>query len=299
VRRQLLKSLLRRRAFLESATLALALPFVAGMVNAEGFVIVGVYTSHVTGTVARAGHELARGSVTAVLSALLLVVAFYIGAVSATALVALARRGHKARYSHALAAEVMALITIAVIGELHLEHAPLVRPLITLLLCFSMGSQNALVTRLSGAIVRNTHLTGIVTDLGIETVQVLQWYRTTPGKRLTNAVKVLRNLRRVPELKRLRLHGAICASFFLGAVVGPLLYLREGYMAMLLPISVLTGLIIFDAAIGLRSDSFPSASADLPHPPNAEVIPGEGGADGGGRGPASDPRPRPPEVGGG
>ncbi|HEY0714565.1 MAG TPA: DUF1275 family protein, partial [Polyangia bacterium] len=62
--RRLLKPLHRNRDFLERAALALVLPFVAGLVNAEGFFIVGVYTSHVTGTVAHAGEAVARGQLT-------------------------------------------------------------------------------------------------------------------------------------------------------------------------------------------------------------------------------------------
>ena len=43
-----------------------------------------------------------------------------------------------------------------------------------MLLCAAMGLQNSLVTRLSGAVVRTTHLTGVLTDLGIEGAR---WFR--------------------------------------------------------------------------------------------------------------------------
>ena len=36
------------------------------------------------------------------------------------------------------------------------------------LLCFSMGLRNAVITKLSRAEIRTTHITGIVTDIGIE-----------------------------------------------------------------------------------------------------------------------------------
>jgi uncharacterized membrane protein YoaK (UPF0700 family) len=45
---------------------------------------------------------------------------------------------------------------------------------LALALAIAMGLQNSLVTRLSGAVVRTTHLTGVVTDLGIETAR---WFR--------------------------------------------------------------------------------------------------------------------------
>lgn len=39
-------------------------------------------------------------------------------------------------------------------------------------LLFAMGLQNALVTKISNATVRTTHLTGLFTDLGIELSQL-------------------------------------------------------------------------------------------------------------------------------
>ena len=252
MRRRLLSSLLRNRGFLENITMVLVLPFVAGLVNAEGFFIVGVYTSHVTGTVARVGDELAQGHFGIALHALAMVAAFYIGAFSATALVVRARRQQKARYSLALGAEIMTLLAVTLLGLLQV-HFALGRPITMLLLCFAMGAQNALVTKLSGAVVRTTHLTGIVTDLGIESVRAIVWFRNKARLApLEEKVRLLTHFREFPELKRLRLHAAIFLSFFFGAVIGPLLYLREGYTAMLFPIVVLTALLLFDAAIGLR-----------------------------------------------
>jgi uncharacterized membrane protein YoaK (UPF0700 family) len=246
--------ILRNRGFLESVTLALVLPMVAGLVNAEGFFIVGVYTSHVTGTVARAGDELAQGHFGLALHALSLVASFFVGALTATALVLRAKRGQKARYSLALGAEILTLLAVTLLGLLQPTHFRYTHPVTMMLLSFAMGAQNALVTKLSGAVVRTTHLTGIVTDLGIESVRAVVWWRdTTADKLWRERLRVLLHVRTFPELKRLRLHLAIFGSFFTGAVVGPLLYLREGYTAMLLPIIVLTALLIFDAAVGLRS----------------------------------------------
>jgi hypothetical protein len=121
-------------------------------------------------------------------------------------------------------------------------------------------------------VVRTTHLTGIVTDLGIESVRALVWLRDTARQRpLGEQVRLFTHLLEFPELKRLRLHAAIFLSFFTGALVGPIMYLRQGYRAMLLPIVVLTALLIFDALVGLRSvedaqvpDPDPARSAQTP-----------------------------------
>src|SRR4051812_41008579 len=104
--------------------MALVLPFVAGLVNAAGFFIVGVYTSHVTGTVARAGDELAQGHFVTALHALGMVASFFTGAFSATALVVRARRGQKARYSLALGAEITTLLIVTLLGLLQPRNFP-------------------------------------------------------------------------------------------------------------------------------------------------------------------------------
>src|SRR5262249_48591357 len=41
-------------------------------------------------------------------------------------------------------------------------------PVAVILLCFIMGLQNAIITKISQARIRTTHLTGMVTDIGIE-----------------------------------------------------------------------------------------------------------------------------------
>ncbi|HEY0707712.1 MAG TPA: YoaK family protein [Polyangia bacterium] len=270
--RRLLKPLHRNRDFLERASLALVLPFVAGLINAEGFFIVGVYTSHVTGTVAHAAEAVARGQFPVAFPALLLVLAFFTGAACATALVERTRDAidhtGRARYASALGMEVLTLSAVTVLGLYTPVRSRGLQLITTVLLSFSMGAQNALVSKLSGAVVRNTHLTGIVTDLGIESVRAWRWFRaTTRSLPLAGVLHVLTHLRAYPELRRLRLHAAIFGSFFAGAVIGPLMYLRDGYIAMLLPIAVLAALMIFDVGIGLRGNE--PGAANTPGPANA------------------------------
>jgi uncharacterized membrane protein YoaK (UPF0700 family) len=203
--------------------------------------------------VARIGDELSRGHYALAVHGLSLVAAFFVGAFTATALVLRTKRRRRGRYALALAAETMTLLAVALLGLFQWPRAEgWIRVSTTILLCFAMGAQNALVTKISGAVVRTTHLTGIVTDLGIEAVRMLNWLRASKKSwGLPDVGQGLIDIRRHPELKRLRLHSTIFVSFLSGAIVGPFLYVREGYTAMLLPIVVLTGLMIFDVAIGL------------------------------------------------
>ena len=267
------RNLVKNREWLENGSLALVLPFVTGSVNASGFFIVGAYTSHVTGSVARAGDEAAQGHLFVAARALFLVLVFFLGAVLATALVARAGRDNRARYVSALLAEAMMLLVVTLLGVMEPKGVPFLQEVTTSLLCLAMGVQNSLVTALSGAVVRTTHLTGVVTDLGIETVQAWEWLRQASGLTFRQRLRAVVRGRNVPVLNRLRLHAGIFFSFLTGAVVGPLLYLRQGFASMLVPVIVLLGLVFFDSVVGLRSHQDVGQSPQPPAPPPLDPPP--------------------------
>ena len=250
----MLETLKRNKAFVEHAILALVLPFVAGAINASGFVAIGTYTSHVTGNVARIGDELAQGRWFLAWRYLSFVSAFMGGAMVATALVLWARTRNEPRYYRGLLLEA-ALLTIFASLSISAD-----RPrhyfndfVLTSLLCFSMGLQNAMVTKLSGARIRTTHLTGVTTDVGIESVRLLHAF----GQRATALGwgawrRIARELwAEHPDFVHLRLHASIWLSFLLGAFGGPLAYLAVGHLALLLPCAILVVLAGYDLLLGL------------------------------------------------
>lgn len=237
----------RNRAFLERAILAYLLPGVAGVINASGFFAVGAYTSHVTGIVASIGNDVASSQPWLAARALVFVISFIFGAMIATALILHARRNLRAYYWRPLLLECALLLVFATVnvGSEHGAHLNSLE--MTSLLCCAMGLQNALVTKLSGSIVRTTHLTGVSTDIGIESMRALdRWWRTGRAPSLRND----------SDLAGLRRHLAIWTSFLIGATAGPLLYLRLGHIAMLVPCVLLACLAAFDGWIGLTAHSF-------------------------------------------
>lgn len=242
--------------------LAVMLPGVAGAVNASGAIALGVYTSHVTGSAARIGDEFALNHSDKAGEAAALIGLFLLGAMSASALVEIASRQHRPRYVVALLLEAT-LIALFALLSIHSErHWRFQRAELLGMLCFAMGMQNAMVTRVSGAVVRTTHLTGIVTDLGIESVHWVYW-RIDKARGIPPQTS--------PDLKRARLHLTIFGSFVSGATVGPVLYLWVGSSAMLLPVAVLLLLAAFDSLMGLTGrihflDPKPLPSAPPPSP---------------------------------
>jgi len=231
-----------QRSFKEHATLAVTLSMVAGAVNASGLLAAGAMTSHMTGNLTRVGEALARDPAAA-WTPLRFIVCFLLGAFCATLGVAVFRRRKREPIAAMLVGEAVLLAAVAQLAWLSERPA-----LVTEMLCFAMGWQNAIVTQISGAVVRTTHVTGTTTDLGIELANVL----LAPGKlresvRAQGWLGALRNLPVDSDAVRALLHGTIIFNFLLGATVGPLLYVRFGYRALVGPAAVLIVLVGVDA----------------------------------------------------
>ncbi|MCP3168449.1 YoaK family protein [Myxococcus qinghaiensis] len=236
-----------RRAY---TVLSLLLAAVAGSVNATGFVALGMHTSHMSGNMAALGESIATGEGRLTVLAAQLLLSFVLGAVCAAALLDASRHRSRGRHVAALLVEV---VTLAGIGTA-LTSSPGTRaPVLMWGLAFAMGLQNALVTRVSGAVVRTTHITGILTDIGIQLVRMFAWVRD--GARGQGVTGVLRRLRALPsaiEFERTRLHLGLGAAFLLGCTSGPLLYVHHGAAALGLPCAVLLLLIGLDLSQAAR-----------------------------------------------
>ncbi len=231
----------RNRSDRHNRLLAGYLAATGGFVNSAGFVLIGAFTSHVTGNVGRLASELAGGDGRGAAGALALVSAFFAGAFVASMMVESDFFGTRSNaYACALAVEALLLVLFMATVLPGAYSSPLAgasRRLVDLeagLLCAAMGMQNSLVTRLSGAIVRTTHLTGVVTDLGIEAARWFRWWR---GK-LSGAIGVNlafgRNPAERPSAAKTELLLTIAGSFAGGAVVGAVAagFIRQWAMAI-------------------------------------------------------------------
>lgn len=198
------------------------LAFVGGFVNSSGFVLIGVFSSHVTGNVGRLANDAATGQYAAALAAASLVLCFFSGAFVASVITESRFWGvHSARaYALALATETLLLLLFTLLSYATTSEHPRMRDAEAALLCAAMGLQNALVSRLSGAVVRTTHLTGVVTDLGIESARWFRFWRRS----LSDVTRVQLVLGRNPVVRpsapKVLLLGTIAASFLAGASSG-------------------------------------------------------------------------------
>ncbi len=219
----------------KNAALAAYLALVGGFVNSGGFILVGSFTSHVTGNVGRLSVDLVRMDATSGLIAATFVGSFFVGAFGASLILEsdVFRRPSRA-YACALLTEALLLGIFIIVYAVAGSGDPSRLRAEPILLSMAMGVQNSLVTRLSGAVVRTTHLTGIVTDLGIEAARWVRFAvrggRTSPTSRAPSR----------PDANKTFLLSTILVGFTVGAVLGAALTLTSRW-AMLLPLVATLG----------------------------------------------------------
>lgn len=219
------------------------LAFVAGAINAGGFLAVHRYTSHMTGIVSSIADDLVLGSIGLALAGLVSLAAFVAGAITTTLLISWARRQElRSKYALALLLEAVLLLVFGLVGANLKSFATLLVPTAVLLLCFIMGLQNALITKLSRAEIRTTHITGIVTDIGIELGKLLYWNRH--GEQF-GRVQV--------DRQRLQVLSLLALYFFMGGIAGAFGFNRLGYVSTLPLALLLISLALVPMLDDLRS----------------------------------------------
>ncbi len=238
----------RAYSFRQKSRLAISLSWVGGYANIIALISCGTYVSHVTGTVTNLGHALIGRAWSDGLLFGFIWLAFLSGACASALLTESARRRElRWKYVHPMALE-MALLTLFGVG-LHLGGPGSTLELYRQvgIISFAMGLQNATITKISGAVVRTTHLTGVTTDLGLEGTQFLIWCRDRmrslrPGR----AGRVLKVARRHPDFLRVLLLASIIGSFLFGVAAGTFCYETWGPVALALPVAFLGWIVWVD-----------------------------------------------------
>jgi uncharacterized membrane protein YoaK (UPF0700 family) len=191
------------------------LSLTAGWLNAIGYLgFAHRALSHVTGTVTLSSIELSRGGAGAFAKAMSIVVCFFVGAALSGFVVRDPSLHAGRRYGVALLIESLLLAGALLLFRLESPGAEYFA-------AAACGLQNALATSYSGAVIRTTHMTGIVTDLGLAIGLALHG--------------------RPQDWMRFRLHLVLFAGFVAGGVGGATSYARFGASALLLPVLVTAG----------------------------------------------------------
>jgi uncharacterized membrane protein YoaK (UPF0700 family) len=218
----------RPRAFIHNLRLATMLSFVAGTVNICGVLSIQTLTTNVTGHFAFFSEEFVGARYDTAFNFLSYIACFLAGAFVSGFLIEVMLK-FKPDKSHTppMLLEIAVLIVVVFAGEGTMTGSHWVARA----LLFAMGLQNALVTKVSQATVRTTHLTGLFTDLGIELSQFF-FYKAKDEKR-----KLSRSI-------YLRL--SIILFFFFGGVAGGFLYKTLHLYTLVIAVIVLITALIYD-----------------------------------------------------
>lgn len=214
----------RHRTAGTNLTLGLVLAFTAGAINAGGFLVLRMYTSHMTGFASQLADALVLDNHRLLLNALGAILAFMCGAATCSALVNWSRQRHlHSVYALPLMLEALLLLPFGLMGAVTLRwNTPFAVPLTVLLLSFMMGLQNAVGSKTSGGSVRTTHMTGNITDLGMELGKLLLWQRRASAA-----------LQPVPhDWHRMKASAGLLTMFVLGAIAGAQGFQHLGFICV-------------------------------------------------------------------
>ncbi|MGL6314541.1 YoaK family protein [Vibrio sp. WXL103] len=191
---------------------AFLLAFVAGCINAIGLLgFEHQSVSHLSGTATLIGASLLNHTPSVTLHLTGVVVAFFAGAALSGVLLPSTAVKLGRHYDTALAIEALLLL----IAMYLLANDSFYGHFAASAAC---GLQNAMVTTYSGAIVRTTHLTGIITDLGIMLGSMLR------GESFNR--------------RRVLLFSLITLGFISGGAVGAYLFSRWAFYALMAPSAI-------------------------------------------------------------
>ena len=212
------------------------LSFSAGCINAGGFLATGKFVTHVTGFATLFGVDVASHQVDAAIGILSVPLFFLMGAFIAGLLIDRPiHQGQKPHFDWVMGLSALCLFLAAGGGELlffgNFSEAVGLKQnyLLLVLLCLASGLQNGAITSSSGRSVRTTHLTGLMTDLGLGLARTL----TFDLKKSLFQKEARANFLRM---------GSILA-FVVGSAIGAWIFIKVGYKGF-----VLSGVIATYAA---------------------------------------------------
>lgn len=199
----------KSRTLKHNLRIATILSFVAGIVNASGYLAFKQLTTNVTGHFALFIYDLANFDFWKGTIYFLYIFSFLFGSFFSSFLIE--------KYSENKRLNVFVIPTVIeclVLISIGLTSNFIELKALNLLIClllFAMGLQNSFVTKISNAVVRTTHLTGLFTDLGID-LSLLCFSKLKPQKKLLKS--------------NIKLRVYIILFFFAGGLTGGFFYSR-------------------------------------------------------------------------
>lgn len=185
---------------------------VAGCVNAVGFLSMHHQAvTHLSGTVSIIGTELARNDFAPAGKAALVILGFFAGATLSSYTIRQNVLKFGRRYGGVLMLEGVLLVAACFCYRLGWWAGDA-------LAAMACGMQNAMATSYSGSVIRTTHVTGTVTDLGIACGRWLRGQTVDHG--------------------RVILLASLLLGFLTGSFLGAVGFAYLGYKTLLIPAAI-------------------------------------------------------------
>jgi uncharacterized membrane protein YoaK (UPF0700 family) len=211
----------RERSATANWQLAGLLAFAAGVVDVSGYLALRQFTSHMSGIASSLAMNLGLRQYGVLLRPLFVLFCFLAGAAFCAVVVNWERRrDRESLFAVPVAIEAVLLAVVAVFGGPKHLFASLA------VMGFSMGLQNAVITKISDAEIRTTHVTGTITDIGIELGRLFYWNRTPRGTEVR------------ADRRKLALLALLVALFLGGGTASAMMFHRLGFLQML-PLAVM------------------------------------------------------------
>ena len=156
----------KSRTLKHNLRIATVLSFVAGIVNVAGFLAFKQLTTNVTGHFAFFIGDVADFEIWKGMIFFFYIFSFFFGSFLTSFLIEKYRENKQLNvFVLPTIIEILVLFSVGIASNFITFDFP---NLIICSLLFAMGLQNSFVTKISNAVVRTTHLTGLFTDLGID-----------------------------------------------------------------------------------------------------------------------------------
>lgn len=179
----------------------LCLSMIAGYVNTLMIVLGAPPVTHLTGSITRLSADLGREELGDAITVAVLILSFVCGAAVAGVLIGSSNLRLGRRYGLAIVIE-SALLAIAALTLPHSLRTA------TIFAASAAGLQNAMASSYRSLIIRTTHLTGVLTDIGFSIGRLISG-KQRPGWSLL-------------------LLGSIVVAFVIGGVLGAIVGTRSG-----------------------------------------------------------------------
>lgn len=213
-------------------SLGILLALIAGSLNAGGLLLLSQYISHMTGHLSNIADGLVTSNLIVLIDSLVSVMGFILGAALASAMIVWGQM-NRVRLCYALPLGVQGVL-LAALSLIPALPNNMEERIAIITVCFVMGLQNATITRISGAKIRTSHATGLITDMGIEI-----------GRALYHTARPLAPI--AYDRSRLWLYIQLVLAFITGGIVGAIGYGIIGWNFAILPGLPLIALAIWSS----------------------------------------------------